>query len=94
MLFRRTALAEAELEYNEGHVSTSVYIKFPIVHLPVSLQGQLGRYQAVTYPSNDVRKIFAAYFSVRFCFSSAVLDFIIAMETTQSIYFCSAKNTA
>ena len=45
MLFRRTALAEAELEYNEGHVSTSVYIKFPITHLPESLQGQLGRYR-------------------------------------------------
>ncbi|KAJ2083602.1 isoleucine-tRNA ligase [Coemansia sp. RSA 988] len=26
----RTALAEAELEYNDGHVSTSVYVKMPL----------------------------------------------------------------
>ncbi len=44
MLFHRTALAEAELEYNEEHVSTSVYVKFPITHLPESVQGQLGKY--------------------------------------------------
>lgn len=37
----RTALAEAELEYNEEHVSPSVYIKFPIMHLPDSLRDQL-----------------------------------------------------
>ena len=30
----RTALAEAELEYKEDHVSTAAYIKFPIVTLP------------------------------------------------------------
>lgn len=28
----RTALAEAELEYNEGHKSTAAYVRFPIVH--------------------------------------------------------------
>src|SRR5215213_963404 len=27
----RTALAEAEVEYNENHVSQSVYVKFPVV---------------------------------------------------------------
>ena len=41
MFFSRTALAEAELEYNEEHVSPSVYIKFPIMHLPDSLRDQL-----------------------------------------------------
>ena len=29
----QTALAEAELEYNERHLSTAVYVKFPIVEL-------------------------------------------------------------
>lgn len=29
----RTALAEAELEYNERHISTAVYVKFPIADL-------------------------------------------------------------
>ncbi|XP_048259044.1 isoleucine--tRNA ligase, mitochondrial-like isoform X1 [Haliotis rufescens] len=30
----RTALAEAELEYNDQHVSRSVYVKFPLVSVP------------------------------------------------------------
>ncbi|APA07433.1 hypothetical protein SS1G_12971 [Sclerotinia sclerotiorum 1980 UF-70] len=30
----RTALAEAELEYNNEHISTSAYIKFPITDIP------------------------------------------------------------
>jgi isoleucyl-tRNA synthetase len=29
----RTALAEAELEYKEDHISTAVYVKFPLVEL-------------------------------------------------------------
>ncbi|MEB3322943.1 MAG: class I tRNA ligase family protein, partial [Synechococcaceae cyanobacterium] len=30
----RTALAEAELEYPDGHVSPSVYVAFPVVEIP------------------------------------------------------------
>ena len=37
----RTALAEAELEYKEDHVSTAAYIKFPIVTLPSILTDNL-----------------------------------------------------
>jgi isoleucyl-tRNA synthetase len=37
----RTALAEAELEYPEGHISTSVYVTFPVVEVPPSLQTPL-----------------------------------------------------
>ncbi len=37
----RTALAEAELEYPDGHTSPSVYVAFPVVSLPSSLAGQL-----------------------------------------------------
>lgn len=33
----RTALAEAELEYPDGHTSPSVYVAFPVVELPVAL---------------------------------------------------------
>ncbi|XP_053917339.1 isoleucine--tRNA ligase, mitochondrial [Cuculus canorus] len=33
----KTALAEAELEYNEQHVSRSVYLKFPIIKSPPKL---------------------------------------------------------
>jgi len=35
----RTALAEAELEYPEGHTSRSIYVAFEITSLPPALQG-------------------------------------------------------
>ena len=37
----RTALAEAELEYPEGHTSPSVFAAFPAVELPAGLAAQL-----------------------------------------------------
>ena len=38
----RTALAEAELEYPDGHTSPSVFVAFPAVQLPAGLATQLG----------------------------------------------------
>ncbi|MFM8605223.1 MAG: class I tRNA ligase family protein, partial [Cyanobium sp.] len=37
----RTALAEAELEYPDGHTSPSVYVAFPVVELPEALAARL-----------------------------------------------------
>ena len=37
----RTALAEAELEYPDGHTSPSVYAAFPAVELPAALRDAL-----------------------------------------------------
>ncbi|MBD2719335.1 isoleucine--tRNA ligase [Synechococcus sp. FACHB-909] len=37
----RTALAEAELEYPDGHTSPSVYVAFPVVELPEPVAGLL-----------------------------------------------------
>ncbi|WP_242036121.1 isoleucine--tRNA ligase [Cyanobium sp. FACHB-13342] len=37
----RTALAEAELEYPDGHTSPSVFVAFPAVQLPEGLAAQL-----------------------------------------------------
>jgi isoleucyl-tRNA synthetase len=39
----RTALAEAELEYPDGHTSPSVYVAFPVVELPAALAERLAR---------------------------------------------------
>jgi isoleucyl-tRNA synthetase len=33
----KTALAEAELEYKEDHISVAAYVKFPIVQLGIAL---------------------------------------------------------
>ncbi|XP_064565223.1 isoleucine--tRNA ligase, mitochondrial [Zonotrichia leucophrys gambelii] len=38
----KTALAEAELEYNEQHVSRSVYLKFPLLKSPPKLASVIG----------------------------------------------------
>ena len=35
----RTALAEAELEYDDNHKCTAAFVKFPLVHLPCVLKG-------------------------------------------------------
>ena len=37
----RTALAEAELEYPDGHTSPSVFAAFPVQHIPEALERQL-----------------------------------------------------
>ncbi|MGB5136854.1 MAG: isoleucine--tRNA ligase [Prochlorococcaceae cyanobacterium] len=37
----RTALAEAELEYPDGHTSPSVYVAFPVEAVPTALAGRL-----------------------------------------------------
>ncbi len=38
----RTALAEAELEYNENHISTAAYVKFPIASVPPDFTNGVG----------------------------------------------------
>ncbi|NDJ25123.1 isoleucine--tRNA ligase [Nostoc sp. B(2019)] len=40
----KTALAEAELEYPEGHTSRSIYAAFPITGLAEAVKSQLGEY--------------------------------------------------
>ncbi|XP_073725840.1 isoleucine--tRNA ligase, mitochondrial isoform X2 [Misgurnus anguillicaudatus] len=47
----RTALAEAELEYNPEHVSRAVYVTFPLVTLPAKLapNAGLGRVSALIW---------------------------------------------
>ena len=47
----RTALAEAELEYPDGHTSPSAYVAFPVVQLPSALAGQL-RTQGIEGPTD------------------------------------------
>ena len=46
----RTALAEAELEYPDGHVSPSVYAAFPVVELPGALRNCL-QTEGIVLPS-------------------------------------------
>ena len=44
----RTALAEAELEYRDDHVSTAAYVKYPIVELSDGIKKKLGGLQDVS----------------------------------------------
>ncbi|GCB63080.1 hypothetical protein scyTo_0007333, partial [Scyliorhinus torazame] len=43
----RTALAEAELEYNQQHISRSVYVKFPLIKPPSILSAATGDVSSV-----------------------------------------------
>lgn len=47
----RTALAEAELEYPDGHTSPSVYVAFPAVELPAPLRAVLST-EGIALPSD------------------------------------------
>ncbi|KAG8533023.1 uncharacterized protein KY384_001806 [Bacidia gigantensis] len=42
----KTALAEAELEYKDDHVSTAVFIKYPLWSLPSDLKLKLGEHHS------------------------------------------------
>lgn len=44
----QSALAESELEYNEAHVSKSVYVKFPLTQLPVALKEKWSQHKDVS----------------------------------------------
>nr|AUG32516.1 isoleucyl-tRNA synthetase [Paulinella longichromatophora] len=48
----RTALAEAELEYPDGHTSPSIYVSFPITSLPDSLKKNLQK-NGLTFDSES-----------------------------------------
>jgi len=48
----RTALAEAELEYPEGHTSTSVYVSLPVTQVPLALKNNLLD-QGLSLPDNE-----------------------------------------
>ncbi len=50
----RTALAEAELEYPEGHTSPSVYVAFSVIHVPQSLCEKLNK-QGLKLPCDEIQ---------------------------------------
>ncbi|XP_075530712.1 isoleucyl-tRNA synthetase, mitochondrial [Dermacentor variabilis] len=78
----RTALAEAELEYNVNHVSKSVYVAFPLVKVPDAVRSVLSKGVELlaliwtttpwTLPANQA-----------ICFSSKHQYSIVRMSTTR-----------
>ncbi|MAD67716.1 MAG: isoleucine--tRNA ligase [Synechococcus sp. CPC100] len=48
----QTALAEAELEYPDGHTSPSIYVAFPAVEVPALLRDALST-EGIALPSNS-----------------------------------------
>ena len=53
----RTALAEGELEYNEKHKSTAVYVKFPLANVSESLKSSIGKFQLNTVLRNEYNTV-------------------------------------
>ncbi|XP_052785641.1 isoleucine--tRNA ligase, mitochondrial-like [Mya arenaria] len=79
----RTALAESELEYNEKHVSTSVYVRLPLVRKPPLLSTDNNVYAVIwtttpwTLPANQA----LAY--------GENINYVLLKETgTSDVYIC------
>lgn len=49
----RTALAEAELEYNPEHVSRAVYATFPLITLPSKIASEAGIRNTQAHTANS-----------------------------------------
>lgn len=49
----RTALAEAELEYNPEHVSRAVYATFPLITLPPEMASAAGIRNTQAHTANS-----------------------------------------
>ncbi|CAI5770949.1 isoleucine--tRNA ligase, mitochondrial [Podarcis lilfordi] len=90
-----TALAEAELEYNQQHVSRSVYVRFPLLKPPPKLASVIDGLPAVnliiwttqpwTIPSNEaVCYMPNSEYSIVKC-ADTEEHFIVAAERVQSI---------
>ncbi|XP_078586156.1 isoleucine--tRNA ligase, mitochondrial-like [Branchiostoma floridae x Branchiostoma japonicum] len=90
----RTALAEAELEYKEDHVSHAVYTKFPLATLSPALKDIAGRRHNIsvltwttlpwTIPANEAMCYTPSHeYSLCQCKTTGQL-YIIASECTES----------
>ncbi|XP_018427666.1 PREDICTED: isoleucine--tRNA ligase, mitochondrial isoform X1 [Nanorana parkeri] len=91
----KTALAEAELEYNQQHVSRSIYVKFPLQKPPPNLASVIDGTTKVsaliwttqpwTIPANQaISYMPAATYSLVKCLTSGEL-YILATELADSI---------
>ena len=83
----RTALAEAELEYNEDHISTAAYVRFPLQHIPAIAEVVGGREVSAviwtttpwTLPANRAIGVHAN------------LDYLIVTSTTHGVLVVAAS---
>jgi len=82
----RTALAEAELEYREDHLSTAAYVKFPIQNFPVGDDGIEREVNAViwtttpwTLPANKAIGIHSD------------LDYVVVRSTSHGLLLIAAS---
>ncbi|XP_033735132.1 isoleucine--tRNA ligase, mitochondrial-like [Pecten maximus] len=82
----RTALAEAELEYNPGHVSQAVYLKFPIISsslTALNLSKNRNVYAVIwtttpwTLPVNQA-----------ICYSDGLTYCLLEDRSTEDVYIC------
>ena len=57
----RTALAEAELEYDEKHKSTAVYVQFPLIDIPDVIKTHMGMFCLNLAIKNNKNKLSKYY---------------------------------
>ncbi|KAK2161356.1 hypothetical protein LSH36_118g05020 [Paralvinella palmiformis] len=86
----RTALAEAELEYNENHQSTSVYVKFPLTNISEILRRDFA----------DEGKVFAVIWTTTpwtlpankaICYNNDISYSLVEDPRNDNVYLISSK---
>ncbi|KAK7502677.1 hypothetical protein BaRGS_00005927 [Batillaria attramentaria] len=89
----RTALAEAELEYNSQHQSTAVYVRFPLKHLPQQLSDLVGsntRVSAVIWTTTP----WTLPFNQAVCFSNSIRYVCLKQKKSSEVFLCEEKFAA
>ncbi|XP_076441807.1 LOW QUALITY PROTEIN: isoleucine--tRNA ligase, mitochondrial-like [Babylonia areolata] len=87
----RTALAEAELEYNPDHKSTAVYVKFPISYLPESLVEVIGDVCAEDCPVSALVWTTTPWtlpFNQAICFSDSLVYTFLKDKDSSEVFLC------
>ncbi|KAL8566840.1 hypothetical protein ACOMHN_052238 [Nucella lapillus] len=83
----RTALAEAELEYNPDHKSTSVYVKFPLSCVPEVLQEVVGE-DCTVFAVVWTTTPWTLPFNQAICYSKSMLYKCLKDKKSSEVFLC------
>ncbi|KAK7104714.1 isoleucine--tRNA ligase, mitochondrial-like [Littorina saxatilis] len=88
----RTALAEAELEYNPEHRSTAVYVRLPLTRLTerlLDIVGEDGAVSAVIWTTTP----WTLPFNKAVCYSDAITYACLKEANSSDVYLCEEEFT-
>lgn len=89
----RTALAEAELEYNPEHVSRALYITFPLLTLPAKLAAKAGASRCHTL-FIQATESFCCFWCQYFCLCFRKMGWCVCSDMDDSAMDYSSQSSA